>query len=269
MCNQRERLIGYVYDECAPAERAAVQEHLDSCAECRTEIAALRSVRGDLQAWDVPDHESVWRPFAPAPAPSWWSQVPRWAMAAAASVVMMSGAAGGAASYMVLSQQPVQASPSAAVQPVPAITVNDVNALEQRLRTLVKVEVDRLNSQVQLVSSRPVMQMSAEQEAALHTRSTGSLRNSARQTDAQTGRDLGSSTTTSSSKEEFQHQPRGNGQRVAQLTSVLENALGSEERMRLTSICSCFPSCHGGSRPCAAGHRSRSLRHDEKADGGF
>ncbi len=168
MCNQRERLIGYVYDECAPAERAAVQEHLDSCAECRTEIAALRSVRGDLQAWDVPDHESVWRPFAPAPAPSWWSQVPRWAMAAAASVVMVSGAAGGAASYAFLNQQPLRASEVSSAQPVSPVTVNDVNALEQRLRTLIKVEVDRLNTQVQLVSSRPVP-MSAELEAALHT----------------------------------------------------------------------------------------------------
>src|SRR5580765_5577511 len=167
MCNQRERLIGYVYDECEPAERAAVQEHLDSCADCRTEIAALRSVRGDLQAWDVPDHESVWRPFAPAPPPPWWSQVPRWAMAAAASVVMVSGAAGGAVSYAFLNQQPLRAAEVSAVQSVPSVTVNDVNALEQRLRTLIKVEVDRLNSQVQLVSSRPVP-MSAELEAALH-----------------------------------------------------------------------------------------------------
>jgi len=175
-------LIGYVYDECEPVERAAVQEHLETCAECRTEIAALRSVRSDLQSWQVPDSEyvSVWRPFAPAPAPSWWQQVPRWAMAAAAGVVMMSGAAGGAVSYMVLNQQPVQASSqTAAVQPVSAVTVNDVNALEQRLRTLVKVEVDRLNTQVQLVSSRPAVQMSAEQEVAFHTafdRQLGELR---------------------------------------------------------------------------------------------
>jgi anti-sigma factor RsiW len=170
MCNQREKLIGYVYDECEPAERAAVQGHLETCAECRTEIAALRSVRADLQSWQVPDTDyvSVWRPFTPAPAPSWWQQVPRWAMAAAAGVVMVSGAAGGAASYMVLNQ-PVQASQPGVLQPVSAVTVNDVNALEQRLRTLIKVEVDRLNSQVQLVSSRPMMQMSADQEAAFHT----------------------------------------------------------------------------------------------------
>lgn len=167
MCNQREKLIGYIYDECEPAERAAVQGHLETCAECRTEIAALRSVRSDLQSWQVPDHESVWRPFAPAPAPSWWQQVPRWAMAAAAGVVMMSGAAGGAVSYMVLNQPTVHAEQRGGVQQVSAVSPNDVYALEQRLRTLVKVEVDRLNSQVELVSSRPIP-MTPEVERTLH-----------------------------------------------------------------------------------------------------
>ena len=171
MCNQREKLIGYVYDECDGAERATVQEHLESCAECRTEIAALRSVRADLQSWQVPDTDyvSVWRPFAPAPAPSWWQQVPRWAMAAAAGIVMISGAAGGAVSYAILNQQPVLAQETAAVQPISVVTPNDVYALEQRMRSLVKLEVERLNSQVQLVSSRPTLQMSADQEAAFHT----------------------------------------------------------------------------------------------------
>jgi len=169
MCNQREKLIGYVYDECEPAERTAVQGHIDTCAECRTEIAALRSVRSELQSWQLPDHESVWRPFAPAPAPSWWQQVPRWAMAAAAGIVMVSGAAGGAVSYMVLNQPTVHAEQAAAAQPVSVVTPNDVYALEQRLRTLVKVEVDRLNAQVQLVSSRPAVQMTADQEGAFHT----------------------------------------------------------------------------------------------------
>ena len=58
-------------------------------------------------------------------------------MAAAASVVMMSGAAGGAASYAFLNQQPVRASEASSGQPVSPVTVNDVNALEQRMRMLV------------------------------------------------------------------------------------------------------------------------------------
>ena len=225
MCNQREKLIGYVYDECESAERAAVQEHLETCAECRTEIAALRSVRSDLQSWQVPDAEyvSVWRPFTPAPAPSWWQQVPRWAMAAAAGVVMMSGAAGGAASYMVLNQQPVQASEPVVVQPVSAITVNDVNVLEQRLRTLIKVEVDRLNSQVQLVSSRPMMQMSAEQEAAFHTAFDRQLAELRAQTNAQTEAISIINHNFEQYRKSFNISHAAMSQRVAQLTSLLEN----------------------------------------------
>ena len=54
MCDERERLIGYVYDECEAAERRAVESHLEECVDCRQEIAALRSVRQDLLAWAVP-----------------------------------------------------------------------------------------------------------------------------------------------------------------------------------------------------------------------
>lgn len=165
MCNQRERLIGYVYDECEPAERAAVQEHLDSCAECRTEIAALRSVRGDLQAWDVPDHESVWRPFAPPAAPAWWSRVPRWAMAAAASVVMVSGAAGGAIAHAMMPHAPVAVA-SGGTQTGPLLTAADLAELERRIAVRFDSEIGALNGRVQLASTRP---MPADVAAALHT----------------------------------------------------------------------------------------------------
>ena len=85
MCNERERLIGYLYDECDSSERAAVQQHLETCAECRDEIASLRSVREDVAVWEVPEHGSVWQPFAPAQPPRWWHHMPQWALAAAAS----------------------------------------------------------------------------------------------------------------------------------------------------------------------------------------
>ncbi len=98
MCDERERLIGFVYDECDAGERRAIEEHVDACPTCRTEIAALRDVREDLLAWRVPLHEPIWRPLPVAAAPSvpWWRQVPAWALAAAASVMFFSGVAGGA-----------------------------------------------------------------------------------------------------------------------------------------------------------------------------
>lgn len=155
MCNERERLIGYVYDECDSAERAAVQQHLESCAECRTEVTALRSVRADLQSWSVPDHESVWKPFAPAAAPSWFSQVPRWALAAAASLVLLSGAAGGAIAQSMLPQQPAvvtMTSPAGATQV--SLTAADLAALERRIEGRLRQEMATLNQRVDLVSSR-------------------------------------------------------------------------------------------------------------------
>jgi len=165
MCDQRERLIGYVYDECEPGERAQVQEHLESCATCRTEIAALRSVRDDLQTWQIPDHESVWRPFAPAPAPAWWSQVPRWAVAAAAGAVIVSGAAGGALASAVMSRsQPVLAA-AGVTQAGPVLTHRDLDELERRIDAKFQAEVNQLNGRVQLAGSRPV---SPDVEATLH-----------------------------------------------------------------------------------------------------
>ena len=168
MCNERERLIGYVYDECDAAERSAVQQHLDACAECQTEIAALRSVREDLQAWDVTDHESVWKPFVPAPAPAWWQQVPRWAMAAAAGAVIVSGAAGGAVATAIM--QPaatVVASSAPAGATQVSLTGADLAELERRMEARLQSEVNALNGRVQLASSRTPA-VGSPSEAALH-----------------------------------------------------------------------------------------------------
>src|SRR5207244_3539312 len=62
MCDERERLIGYVYDECDAGEKRLVEAHLQTCETCREEIGGLRRVRTDLLAWDVPDHGSAWTP---------------------------------------------------------------------------------------------------------------------------------------------------------------------------------------------------------------
>lgn len=102
MCDDRERLIGYVYDECDGRERREIEAHLETCHTCRREITGLREVRQDLLAWDVPDTPSVWRPFAPQRAPITWRDVPGWMLAAAASLVFLAGAAGGAATQMIL-----------------------------------------------------------------------------------------------------------------------------------------------------------------------
>ena len=99
MCDQRERVLDYLYDEATDASRRDMEQHLESCDDCRDELRTLRSVRTDLLAWSVPNPPSVWTPFAPVPVVPWFRQVPAWAMAAAASVMFVMGAGGGFAAY--------------------------------------------------------------------------------------------------------------------------------------------------------------------------
>jgi len=152
MCDQREQLIGYLYDECTPDERRAVDAHLNECHVCREEIGGLRDVRQDLLAWDVPTHESVWRPFvAPRPMPM-WSGVPAWAMAAAAALVFIAGAAGGAATRVLWPVPAVAQVATATPAPTPApvltpasttVGQQDLNNLRNAILTQVRVEMDQ------------------------------------------------------------------------------------------------------------------------------
>ncbi len=137
MCDERERLIGYVYDECEDGERRQIEDHLKSCDGCRREIAGLRHTRQDLLAWDVPPHEPIWRPFVAAPARPSWRDVPAWALAAAASLVLVVGAAGGVLTEAVLTRGHGEVLASARSAPVApgqaAVTAADLNALEARV----------------------------------------------------------------------------------------------------------------------------------------
>jgi hypothetical protein len=154
MCNERERLIGYVYDEVDAAERAVIDRHVESCAECRDEIRGLRSVREDLLAWDVPEHGSVWRPFAPARLRPWWREVPAWALAAAATIMFLIGAAGGVTTRAFMDRSAVVAAQTA---PAPGpVQVMPASASAADLET-VRHEISDLRSEmdqrVRLVST--------------------------------------------------------------------------------------------------------------------
>ena len=153
MCTERNQLIDYVYNECDAVERDRMQRHLDTCDECRAEVTSLRAVREDLLAWDVPAHESVWRPFAPAPVTVWWRQVPAWAMAAAAGLVIVSGAAGGAVvqAFMPAQQTAPQATMAASATPV---TAADLSAAEQRWLATLREQVGAIGARVDGASVR-------------------------------------------------------------------------------------------------------------------
>ena len=140
MCNERERLIGYVYDECDDGERRAIEAHVEGCGTCRTEIGGFRRVRQDLLAWDVPEHDSVWRPFAPARIAPWWRDVPGWALAAAALAIFAVGAGGGVITHALV---PHDAAAAAIASNAPApveVTAADLEAFEARMLGLLRMQ---------------------------------------------------------------------------------------------------------------------------------
>jgi hypothetical protein len=170
MCDEREPLLAYLYAESDPEERQRVEAHLASCEGCREELAGLRSVREDLLAWDVPDHESVWKPFTPA-RPVWsWRDVPTWMMAAAAVVVLALGATGSVAANALIAKSAASARPgpvlmTAGLPSAPglvgptkpptatAVTRADLAALEARLLDAVNQRTQPMPVQTSLTSS--------------------------------------------------------------------------------------------------------------------
>jgi hypothetical protein len=69
------------------AERARFEAHVQTCARCRGEVAALRGVRAQLARWSPPDFVSAHAPSAAAGLP-WWRSIPVWAQVAAAMLVL-------------------------------------------------------------------------------------------------------------------------------------------------------------------------------------
>lgn len=99
-CDDKQRLVAYLYGETTAEEQAAVESHLATCAACAGELSALQDVRGHLAAWNAPEAELGFRvtrePVVAVPPPerarARWS-VPAWAQAAAAVLVLSVGAA--------------------------------------------------------------------------------------------------------------------------------------------------------------------------------
>jgi hypothetical protein len=159
MCDERERLIDYLYEACDANERRRVEDHLASCEECCEEIGGLRRVRLDLLGWEVPDHGSVWKPFAPVRPAVWWKEVPAWALAAAASVMFLLGIAGGLVARQLAPAQvaaaavPTLSSPIPTLQPAPVLTQADLTSLERRIATTVQ---GQLEARLQPMAAHPV-----------------------------------------------------------------------------------------------------------------
>jgi hypothetical protein len=107
MCEDKELLVGYLYDDLPDGDRARFEAHLRACVPCRNEVKAMRAVRADLAAWAPPEPDfgfrvvrggrdaserDVIRPVVPAPVSwrAWWTPA---AGFAAAAVLVLAAAA--------------------------------------------------------------------------------------------------------------------------------------------------------------------------------
>ena len=96
MCDSKELLVGFLYDELDPSAKRTFNLHLATCAECRDELAELRVTRGQLAMWAPPETDFGFRivrgAAEPPPAPR-FRIAPAWGLAAAALLVVAVGAA--------------------------------------------------------------------------------------------------------------------------------------------------------------------------------
>jgi hypothetical protein len=96
MCDSKELLVGYLYDELDPATRRTFEAHAAVCADCRHELAELHAARGQIAAWTPPEPDlgfRVIRSASAVPPPIRFRIAPAWGLAAAALLVMALGAA--------------------------------------------------------------------------------------------------------------------------------------------------------------------------------
>jgi hypothetical protein len=96
MCDSKELLVGFLYDELDPSAKRTFENHLVTCVECRDELAELGVTRGQIALWTPPESDLGFRivrgAAAPPPAPR-VRIAPAWGLAAAAVLVMAIGAA--------------------------------------------------------------------------------------------------------------------------------------------------------------------------------
>jgi hypothetical protein len=159
VCGNHEALIGYLYDECEPAEREVVAAHLALCASCAEEIQALGDTRAHMVSWRPPALPlgfQITRPESDTPGKvlrpaAWWGRpLPAWAQAAAAVAIFAAGMSvnlersGGGAPAPVVAQAPsAESTPVAETPAADDITVTraEFARLEQRLRAIEHADV--------------------------------------------------------------------------------------------------------------------------------
>lgn len=95
MCDSKELLVSFLYDEIDPAAKRDFQRHLATCVECRDELAELGATRAQIATWTPPDADLGFRIVRETESPKrgWFSPSPVWGLAAAAMLLLAIGAA--------------------------------------------------------------------------------------------------------------------------------------------------------------------------------
>lgn len=147
ICGDPAALAGYLYEECDPAERAAMSAHLAGCERCTAELAGLRGTRDTLAAWLPPETVLDIRVADEVEAvstarPPRWTSAPVWAQAAAALLVFALGAAVAAALNVDVRYDAagvtVRTGWGARPAEAPVANAVDPTALDERIRTIVR-----------------------------------------------------------------------------------------------------------------------------------
>lgn len=148
VCGDGAALVSYLYDECPPEERRAMEAHLAICQGCADEVEALGGARAQLAAWTPPDVHLGFR-MNPEPTPradvrlaSWWRQpLPAWAQMAAAAAIFSLGLSVGLlrSSEAPSATATVAVSPSLAPTEPERVTSGELASLEARLRAEIRL----------------------------------------------------------------------------------------------------------------------------------
>ena len=137
-CDQKDRLIAFLYDEIADEERQLIGAHLDQCRACCREVGSLRDVRGHFSAWTPPEPALGFRVVRDEPArvlrPRWRSAVWGLGFAAAAALVLAAGAAVANLEVRYDAQGFTVRTGWGSGSAAPTVSHADLQALESRLR---------------------------------------------------------------------------------------------------------------------------------------
>jgi hypothetical protein len=189
-CGSHETLVAYLYDECGPADRAAVAAHLAHCAACAEEIAALRATRTQLAAWAPPDARLGFQitsadqrnePLAfvspgRAVGPWWREPLPAWAQVAAAALIFAAGLTAGsigrspAPTTVATAPAPAPVAERAAQTAAASVSATELARLERRLSAIEAAPGARNDDQALLAQVRQLIEDSERRQSEASVR---------------------------------------------------------------------------------------------------